>query len=134
MPHSDQMDMFKIQTEAGAVPQKVVLHVQGIVPSFKTQKTAYGWIDKASGKVFARPATLPEHRKWMQRTVLSFELQLRSAFQITKSETLTDAILHSLIASLPHDDCWSAVRETFLKSELCEPGQEGATIVIERIQ
>src|SRR6516164_1459170 len=98
----------------------IVLHVKGITPSFKTQKTAYGWKDKSTGKIFARPATLPEHKEWMRKTVLSFVCELRSSFQITESTTQMDATLRSLIASLPHDDCWAAIPETILKSRLCE--------------
>lgn len=110
------------------------LEVKGIVPSFKTQKTAYGWKDKATGKIFARPATLPEHKEWMQKTVQSFVSQLCSAFQITESGTPMDATRRSLIASLPRDDSWTVVPETVLKSELCNPGEEGVTLIIERLQ
>jgi len=128
--NSEQPDLLSNPTGVG---RKIVLEVKGITPSFKTQKTAYGWIDKASGKVHARPATLPEHREWMKATVLSFACQLRSAFQISASATRMDATLRSLIASLPRDDRWTIIPETIIKSELCEPGQEGATILIERI-
>jgi len=131
MNSAQQPDLLKEPTASGASPIK--LTVQGIVPSFKTQKTAYGWIDKASGKVHARPATLPEHKEWMKKTVQDFASQLRSAFQISASATRMDATLRSLIASLPRDDCWTVIAETSIKSELCAPGQEGATILIERI-
>lgn len=130
--NSEQQDLLSSQTALGA--NRITLTVRGIVPSFKTQKTAYGWIDKATGKVHARPATLPEHREWMKTTVQSFVSQLRSAFQISASATRTDASLRSLIASLPPDDCWSVMREYHITSELCGPGEEpGATILIERI-
>lgn len=132
MPPLETGDLFKEKTECG--PSRVVLEVKGIIPSFKTQKTAYGWRDKETGKIFARPATLPEHKEWMKKTVLNFASQLRSAFQITESTTRMDATLRSLIASLPADDCWTALPETVLKSELCHPGEEGATILIERIK
>jgi hypothetical protein len=113
--------------------QKVTLHISGIIPSFKTQKTAYGWLDKATGKIFARPATLPEHREWMEKAVRNFVSQLLSGSATGESTIQTGATPQSLIALLPRDDCWAAIPETLLKSELCEPGQEGATIVIERL-
>jgi hypothetical protein len=125
-------DLFNSQTVP--IPNRIVLEVKGIVPSFKTQKTAYGWKDKATGKIFARPATLPEHKEWMRKTVLSFVSQLRSDFQISASATPMDATLRSLIASLPPDDTWTAIPESSQTSRLCEPGEEpGATIVIERL-
>lgn len=147
MSHSKQPDMFAVPTESFASPDsqlplaglnppaplKIILEVKGIVPSFKTQKTAYGWKDKATGKIFARPATLPEHKEWMKKTVQSFVSQFCSAFQISEYGTQTDAIRRSLIALLPYDDTWTVVPETVLKSELCQPGQEGATLIIERI-
>jgi len=116
------------------LPRPVVLHLKGIVPSFKTQKTAYGWIDKKSGKVFARPATLPEHKEWMSRTVQLFASQLRFAFQIAESTTLTDPRLRSLIASLPRDDRWTVIPELIIKGRPCAEGEQaGVEIVIERL-
>lgn len=132
-PSPERSDLFQTQTEA-TPNSRVVLQVKGITPSFKTQKTAYGWRDKATGKIFARPATLPEHKEWMRQTVLDFVSALRSDFQIDVSTTSMDARLRSLIASLPHDDTWTAIPELILKGQLCEPGEEvGATIVIERL-
>lgn len=130
MPQTLLFEPTKIEPE---IKSPITLEIKGVVPSFKTQKTAYGWRDKATGKIFARPATLPEHKKWMSRCAQNFASALRSVFQITEFTIPTGATLQSLIASLPQDDCWSAIPETELKSELCEPGKEGATIVIERL-
>jgi len=114
---------------------KIVLEIKGLgkVPSFKNAKRAFAWMDKKTGKIMARPITLPEHREWMQKAARLFESQLRSAFQIATGATPMDASLRSLIASLPPDDCWTAIPEHFVKCELCESGNEGATIVIERL-
>lgn len=129
---SEQKGLFENQTVAG--PGRIVLTVSGVIPSFKTQKTAYGWRDKASGKIFARPATLPEHKEWMRKTVLDFAAQLLSASQISESTTSMDAARRSLIASLPPDDTWTVIPEISLKGRLCGPGEQpGATITIERI-
>lgn len=143
-----QEDLFKTAPATGM--PRVVLQLRGItvqytkdgkshtlrgVPSFKTQKTAFGWFDKASGKIMARPLTLPEHKKWMELAIHSIESQLRSIFQITDAKIRTVASPQSWIASLvPLDDSWTWCPEISVKSELCEPGKEGATILIERIQ
>jgi hypothetical protein len=104
------------------------------IPSFKTGKTAVGWWDKLKQKVQARPLTLPHHAKWMELATLSLESQLRCAFQITDERIQTVASPRSWIASrMPLDDSWAWCPEIHVKSELCEPGQEGATILIERI-
>jgi hypothetical protein len=130
--NTEQKDLLSAVMEAG--PIRHVLHVKGITPSFKTQKTAYGWIDKKSGKIFARPATLPEHKEWMRKTVLDFASQLLTASQIDESTTSMDARRRSLIASLPHDDTWTAIPEQISRGRLCEPGEEpGAEILIELI-
>lgn len=114
-------------------PIPLRLEVKGIVPSFKTQKSAIGWRDKKTGKIFARPFTLPEHKKWMQKTVESFVSQCLSAIQTTESTITTADIRRFLTASLPRDDAWTSLPETHITSELCEPGNEGCSILIERI-
>jgi len=104
------------------------------IPSFKTGKTAIGWLDKLTNKIQARPMTLPQHQKWMELAILSIESQLRSALAITDARIRTVASPRSWIASrLPLDDSWAWCPEISVKSELCAPGQEGATIVIERL-
>jgi hypothetical protein len=34
---------------------------------------------------------------------------------------------------VPADDCWEKIPEIVIRGELCQPGQEGATITIERL-
>ncbi len=118
---------------AGAAPPPVVLEVVGIVPSFKTQKTAAMQRSRKTGKWFARPLTKPEHKKWMAETVRSFVSQLRSDTTTGGGGTTTADTRHCWTVLLPQDDCWTQVPETALTAELCKPGQEGATITIERI-
>jgi hypothetical protein len=74
-----------------------------------------------------------EHRKWMEKTVQGFVSQFISAIQITEPTITTADIRRFLTASLPRDDSWKYVPETVLTSELCEPGEEGATVRIERL-
>lgn len=111
----------------------IEIHGIGKVPSFKTGKRAFGWIDKVTKKIMARPITLPEHRIWMQKAMLLIASKLRSDFQIAEGLTPTDASLRSLMSLLPSDDCWLVIPEHSVNCELCEPGNEGATIRITRI-
>ena len=106
------------------------------IPSFETGKTAFAWRDKVTGKMMARPLTLPQHKKWMEKAILSIESQLRSVLGITDAKIQTVASPRLWIASrLPLDDSWRWCREISVTSRLCQEGEEeGATITIERIQ
>ena len=123
---------------------------RGPIPSFKNRKRTFAWIDKASRiteffrsfwwirkdsiKIMARPITEEREREWMESAILSIESQLRCALAITADTTRTAAALRSLIASrAPLDDSWTWCPEVTIKSELCEVGQEGATIEIVRL-
>lgn len=140
-------DLFSL-TDSGSRP--ITLELSGIevkweekgeprvlrgIPSFKTGKTAFGWRDKLTGKIQARPLTLPQHKKWMDLAILSIESQLRSALGITDARIQTVASPRSWIASrLPLDDSWAWVPDIRVVSRLCADGEvEGATITIERI-
>jgi hypothetical protein len=105
------------------------------IPSFKTGKTAFGWLDRATNKIMARPLTLPQHAKWMKLAILSIESQLRSALGITDAKIRTAASARSWIASLlPLDDSWRWCPEITVTSRLCRDGEEeGATITITRL-
>jgi hypothetical protein len=142
-----EQDLFSNQMASGAKP--IVIEVRGItvkykregkerilkgVPSFKTGKCAIAWWDPVKKKAMGRPMTLPEHRKWMDLAILRIESTLRCTLAITAEKIRTVARPHLWIASLvPLDDSWSWVRELRVKSQLCEPGQEGATITITRL-
>lgn len=127
-----EKDLFGNQTEA--CPSRVVLQVSGIVPSFKNNKILIA--KGRNGRPLPRPLmiTKPEFQKRMQEITESFVLQLLSAFQTSDGATLTGCSLRSAIASsTPADDCWTMLPEIHLSAELCEPGQEGATIILERL-
>jgi len=110
----------------------LIVQGHGNVPSFKTGKR--GVFDKtASGKVFARPVTKSTHKKWMKSVILSFASQLRYDSVMTENGMATAVPLQSLIALLPHDDCWQAIPILAITSQKCQPGAEGATITIERL-
>jgi hypothetical protein len=92
------------------------------------------WIAKKSLKIRSMLYLEPELQAWMDQATSLFESQLRSALATSEDTIRTAACPHSLIATLlPLDDCWTNFQEVTVKSELCEKGQEGATIKIERI-
>jgi hypothetical protein len=145
--NTEPKDLFSL-TESGFPP--ITLELSGIevewnekgkkrilrgIPSFKTGKTAFGWIDKLTRKVQARPLTLPQHKKWMELAIRSIEFQLRSALGITDARIQTVASPRSWIASrVLLDDSWTWCREINITSRICADGeQEGATITIQRI-
>lgn len=147
--HSEQRDLFKTpQQENGFPPITIELrgleltyekdgqkHILRGIPSFKTGKMAIGWRDKMTGRIMARPLTLPEHKRMMELITLSIESQLRSALNLTTERIQMVACPRSLIASLmPLDDAWTWLREISVRSDLCGPGEEGATITIQRIK
>lgn len=146
----EQKDLFG--SGARTYPS-VTLSLKGLgpVPSFKNCKIIRTWLEKVgkvvefiSGHWWVRKDTLkirsmlylePKHQQWMSLATQRFESQLRSALATIEGETQTGASLPLQIATLlPCDDCWTAFRELEIKSELCEPGQEGATITIQRLR
>ena len=116
-------------------PKPVVLELRGIIPpSFKNQKMLI--TKSAHGKPLDRPLmiTKPEYQRIMARMVDSFVSQLLCAIQTNAGETLTGLSLRSAIAcAVPEDDCWTQVPDQHIRGELCEPGHEGVTITIERL-
>ena len=148
-PPCSEKDLFSPQ-EAGYAPFTIELqgitvkfkvkgdrelHTLSGIPVFKTGKKAIAWKDKVTGKLMARPITLPQHQKWMELATLSIESSLRSAFGITDAKIQTVASPQSWIATkMPLDDSWTWCPDIQVKSRLCRPGeQEGATIEITRL-
>jgi len=144
------MDLLSAPTEA--IPKPIVIVIKGIrvplkkepgkdqryltaVPSFKTGKMAFGWMDPVSKKIMARPLTNPDHKKWMDQAILSIESQLLCALQITREKMRMVASARSWIAlRVPLDDSWRWCPEILVKSESCAPGDEGAVIEIHRLR
>lgn len=148
-PSQPQPDLFGTPKQK---PSPIILELKGLgpVPSFKTGKRAFAWIDSKSSvaithngeiylrkrglKAMARPITLPEHMEWKEKATSLIESQLRSALATIGAGIQTAASARSLIATLlPLDDCWTNFRALRIESELCAPGQEGASIMIERL-
>ena len=120
----------------------------GPIPSFKNKKRILAYLDKSkkrkefrngeywiaekSLKIKSLLITLPEHQEWMEQAISLLESQLHCALATSGAVIPTGVSLRSLIATLvPLDDCWTSFREVTIRSELCEAGNEGATIVIE---
>jgi hypothetical protein len=98
----------------------VKLRVEGLghVPSIKN--SMYAIVQK-------------ENRSWKSAAVAGFVSQLVCSCPTTSGATLTAEQLHSLIASLPHDDNWRIVSELHINCRRVPKGQEGAEITIEAI-
>lgn len=132
MNPSKQVDLFPNPMAVSTHP--VRLELKGSIPSFKNNKIL---ITKGpKGRPLDRPLliTKPEYQKRMAEIVESFVCQLLSAFQTADGKTLTGCSLRSAIAlSTPGDDAWTWVPEITIKGVLCAPGQEGASILIERL-
>lgn len=112
---------------------KVVLAVrhQGPVPAFKNKKRAI--MDLRSGRL--RTLTEPKAKRWMEECIRSFELQFFSDIVINEGAILTAPYPHSLIASLlPQDDSRQWIPSLRVDVEEVPRGQEGAQIIIERIE
>jgi hypothetical protein len=98
----------------------------GHVPSFKNSKLLLA--------KQRRLITKPEYQKWMDTVIRSFESQLRSALATSGTVTTTARIPLSLIASsLPLDDSRRWIPQHSVGTLLVPKGEEGADIVIERI-
>jgi hypothetical protein len=132
MSNSLQWDMFSVPMASIAKP--LALEVRGTIPSFKNSKMLITKDPRGRPLRRALLITKPEFQKRMSEIVDSFVSQLLSAFQTAEGQTLTGSSLRCAIAlSVPADDCWTMVPEISIQGELCQPGQEGASITIERL-
>lgn len=146
---SEQKDMFSVPKAGNAL----VLYLKKIpaprrlnqdkpdkpqenfhIPSFKNSKR---WITKLpNGKLLKRPLliTSPEYQQWMKRAVLSIESQLLSLCQ-TGPDGIQPARskLFAMLSLLPADDSVNDLPEGSWKVERVAPGEEGAKIVIEKL-
>lgn len=108
----------------------VTLEIKGLgeIPSFKNSKVL------ARGRMFTKPA----YQKTMERITRSFEFQLKSALQTTGTGTPMEPYQPCSIVSLgqlvPLDDSRQWIPEIHVKAVKVSKGQEGAVIMIERIE
>lgn len=111
---------------------KIVLSVknQGPVPTFKNNKRIA--LNRKTGQQFLM--TDEKTKQWMTQCIRSFELQLFCATRIGDAEMpMVQHQPSSIASSLPLDDSWVWCPEINIRAELCEKGNEGATVTIERI-
>lgn len=104
-----------------ASPKSIRLEVKQLVPNLKNTKRV----------AIKRLLTDPDVKEAMRQITESFVLQLLSAIPICDDGTRMGQARSSLIASLPHDDCWTAIPELIVTAELADT--DGATIWIERL-
>lgn len=134
-------------------PLTLTIRGLGVIPNFKNTKMIippslkairkaieYGNLGLVSQAVEdyskKRPAliTSPEMQQKMQRITAALESELRSAIQTNAGEIPTEQQRRSLTAwCVPDDDSWTRMPIIEIKAELCQPGEEGATIEIERL-
>lgn len=103
------------------------------IPSMKNTKMV---ITKAHGRLLKRPMiiTKPEYQNWKAKAVQSIESQLLSMCLTGSGETLPErSKLFAMLSLLPGDDSVTDLPEGSWKVEQCEPGKEGAVILIERL-
>jgi len=113
--------------------KRIVLQTpKGIhVPSFKNKKRAI--LDRNTGLM--RTLTEPKAKQWMEKCIQSFASQLISGEAINGVVMQTGHYQPSWTASLlPKDDSVNWVPELHIYVTECQPGEEGAEIIIERIQ
>ena len=123
-----------MQDELFPKPPPLVLTISGNIPSFKNHKVIVARTPQ--GKPLETPflITRKDIAEKAERIVDDLCLQLLSAFQTSDGKTLTGASLRSAIAlSMPADDSWRDIPIIQVRGELCEKGQEGATVTITRL-
>ncbi len=134
-------------------PRKVTLEIHGKIPSYKNNKMLIrpsakalmsaimtGDLKGARALIHAylkKPIvmiTKPEYQRTMETMIASIESQLLSVSQTASGQIYPASLTLSWIAlSVPADDCWTKLPKIVIEAELCKPGEEGATIVIERL-
>lgn len=144
-----QTDLFAIRPVGSS---RLVLVVKGIpvpqekgskpmphpnchIPSKKNNKM---WLLKTpQGKPLRRPLliTKPEYQEWTEKAVRSLESQLLSMCQTGSDGTQqVHSKLFAILSLLPADDSVNDLVEGSWKVDhSAKPGEEGATIVIERL-
>ena len=116
-------------TDLSTLSDTLTLQVIGNVPGKKNSKIM------VPRKGNQRPLliTKPEIKKFEQKLVESFRLQLISAIPTAAGATSRIPLKQFWMRLLPQDDCWTQIPVVILTGQLCKPGEEGATVTIKRI-
>jgi hypothetical protein len=115
----------------GTKPTK---HPNCHIPSKKNNKM---FVSTVRGRPLKRPLliTKPEYQQWTEKAVQSLESQLLSMCQTESGEIQPGHLkLSAILSLLPADDSVNDLTEGSWKVDrTAKPGEEGATIVIERL-
>ena len=107
------------------MPIKLEIKGLGHVPSFKNNKML----------TRGRLITNPKRQKWMDQCIQLIESQLNFRIPINEDGTLMGQQVLSWIAcNVPLDDSRQWIPELHISSRSCDKGEEGATILIERLE
>jgi hypothetical protein len=104
------------------------------VPNFKNCKML---LTKApGGRPLKKPflITKPEFQQWMAKAVQRLESQLLSMCRVEGGTRLDPSKLFAILSRLPVDDSWRDYPEGSWKVMECPPGEEGVSIVIEKLR
>lgn len=111
---------------------RVLLEFKGDhIPSFKNRKMAI--IDRRTGK--PRTLTEPKNKKRMEAIIRNFASQLCSGKAIVGLVIPPASLkLSWMLSLLPGDDSNKFLSDLTVSTEWVEKGQEGVSVLIERIQ
>jgi hypothetical protein len=110
------------------------LEVKGLIPGKKNNKLLV--TKDPRGRPLRKPLliTKPEYQAALEKITEYLRSQCLCACQTECGGTLTaSSLLCWTLSHLPADDCWTHVPIMEIRGELCRPGEEGATILIERL-
>lgn len=116
------------------IPNPLILEIRGLIPGKKNNKMLV--TKDPRGRPLRKPLliTKPEYQRALEQITESLRYQLLSACQTASGEILTASSVQSWIASsLPADDAWTHIPRMTVEAQLCECGQEGATVTIRRL-
>ncbi len=117
----------------------MVLTLKGLgpVPSFKNAKRIAGLKRSKTSKTtwYGSPTliTRSDVKQWLRSAVSAIASQLCSESQTRGFGTTQECLKQFVTASLPQDDGWQDLEIGSVRTEIVEPGLEGAVITIERL-
>jgi hypothetical protein len=104
------------------------------IPSKKNSKMVLDKLPNGRRLDRAMVVMKPEIRAWIEKAEAHLESQLLSMCRTTEGETQSALSKLSVILSqLPADDSVNDFPQGTWKVQLCEPGNEGASVTIERL-
>ena len=115
----------------------ILIRVSGVgpIPSFKNHHRIAGLKKQSDGQWLGRPKTIvrSDIKERKQSIINAIASQLRSIAPIVEGLTIQECWKRFVTRSLPRDDCWEDLEIGKVTTEICVPGQEGCTIIIEKL-